>query len=97
MSAIKSNILRRMDSSLPGIHACCIKFMQRVIQTQTPGLIVDPRVSTAMTTKMYQHSDLTCCRIPRQTKSRSHWCPGTIQLFLPQTWKQRHKDFSTDC
>ncbi|KAF2099355.1 hypothetical protein NA57DRAFT_38555 [Rhizodiscina lignyota] len=43
MAAIKSNILRRMDSAPPGVRVCCIKFVQRVVQTQTPGLIADPR------------------------------------------------------
>ncbi|KAF2836325.1 hypothetical protein M501DRAFT_267523 [Patellaria atrata CBS 101060] len=43
MAAIKSNILRRMDSSPPGVRVCCIKFIQRVVQTQTPGVISDPR------------------------------------------------------
>lgn len=44
MAAIKSNIMRRMDSAPPGARICCIKFVQRVVQTQTPGLIADPRV-----------------------------------------------------
>ncbi|KAF2805940.1 uncharacterized protein BDZ99DRAFT_449623 [Mytilinidion resinicola] len=43
MAAIKSNILRRMDSAPPGVRICCIKFVQRVIQVETPGLISDPR------------------------------------------------------
>lgn len=33
-----------MDSAAPGVRICCIKFVQRVVQTQTPGLIADPRV-----------------------------------------------------
>jgi hypothetical protein len=44
MAAIKSNILRRMDSASPGVRICCIKFVQRVVQVETPGLIADPRV-----------------------------------------------------
>ncbi|KIW07750.1 uncharacterized protein PV09_01679 [Verruconis gallopava] len=43
MSAIKSNILRRMDSEHPGVRICCIRFIERVVQTQTPGVIADPR------------------------------------------------------
>jgi symplekin len=43
MAAIKSNILRRMDTAPPGVRICCIKFVQRVIQVETPGLIADPR------------------------------------------------------
>ncbi|GAB7357064.1 hypothetical protein MBLNU459_g7881t1 [Dothideomycetes sp. NU459] len=43
MAAIKSAILRRMDSAPPGVRICCVKFVQRVVQVQTPGLIADPR------------------------------------------------------
>lgn len=49
MAAIKSNILRRMDSAPPSVRVCCIKFVQRVVQTQTPGLIADPRVQSLPT------------------------------------------------
>ena len=44
VTAIKSNILQRWDSSPIGIRICCIKFVQRVVQVQTPGIIADPRV-----------------------------------------------------
>lgn len=44
MAAIKSNILRRWDTASTGIRVCCIKFVQRVVQVQTPGVIADPRV-----------------------------------------------------
>ncbi|THY36029.1 hypothetical protein D6D01_00823 [Aureobasidium pullulans] len=43
MAAIKSSILRRMANAPPGIHICSVKFIQRVVQVQTPGLIADPR------------------------------------------------------
>lgn len=43
MTAIKSNILRRMDTAPAGVRLCCIKFIQRVVQAQTPGMIADPR------------------------------------------------------
>ena len=43
IAAIKSSILRRMDTALPGVRICCIKFVAAVVQTQTPGLIADPR------------------------------------------------------
>ncbi|KAI4841584.1 hypothetical protein E4T45_09445 [Aureobasidium sp. EXF-8846] len=43
MAAIKSSILRRMHNAPPGIHICSVKFIQRVVQVQTPGLIADPR------------------------------------------------------
>ncbi|PNS18551.1 hypothetical protein CAC42_5090 [Sphaceloma murrayae] len=43
MADIKSSILRRMDSAPSGVQICCVKFIQRVVQVQTPGLIADPR------------------------------------------------------
>ncbi|KAL9127207.1 MAG: hypothetical protein Q9217_003863 [Psora testacea] len=43
MAAIKSNILRRWDSATMGVKICCIKFVQKVVQVQTPGVIADPR------------------------------------------------------
>lgn len=44
MAAIKSNIFRKWDTASGGIRICCIKFVQRVVQVQTPGVIADPRV-----------------------------------------------------
>jgi len=44
MAAIKSNILRRMDNEPAGVRLCCVKFIQSVVQVQTPGQIADPRV-----------------------------------------------------
>ncbi|CAK4032037.1 mRNA cleavage and polyadenylation specificity factor complex subunit pta1 [Lecanosticta acicola] len=43
MAGIKSSILRRMDTADPGVRICCVKFVACVVQTQTPGLIADPR------------------------------------------------------
>lgn len=47
MVAIKSNILRRMDTAPPGVRICCVKFVQQVVLVQTPG-VIDPRVNTAL-------------------------------------------------
>lgn len=44
MTAIKQNILKRWDTSPSGVKVCCIKFVQKVVQVQTPGIIADPRV-----------------------------------------------------
>lgn len=44
MSGIKSNILKRFDIASIGVRICCIRFAQRVVQVQTPGMINDPRV-----------------------------------------------------
>lgn len=44
MAAVKSNILKRWDTATTGVRICCVKFVQKVIQVQTPGAIADPRV-----------------------------------------------------
>lgn len=38
------NILQRWDTAAAGIRVCCIKFVQRIVQLQTSGVIADPRV-----------------------------------------------------
>ncbi|KAL9039370.1 MAG: hypothetical protein Q9214_004906 [Letrouitia sp. 1 TL-2023] len=43
MVAIKMNILQRWDTAAAGIRVCCIKFVQRIVQVQTSGVIADPR------------------------------------------------------
>ncbi|OJD29818.1 mrna cleavage and polyadenylation specificity factor complex subunit [Diplodia corticola] len=57
MAQVKSNILRRMDTAPPGVRICCIKFVQRVVQTQTPGLIADPRRP--------EHNEISLALVPR--------------------------------
>lgn len=47
MNAVKQEILRKMDSFPCSVKICCVKFLQRVVQVQTPGLIADPRVCSA--------------------------------------------------
>lgn len=44
MAAIKLNILKRWDTASVGVRTCCIKFVQKVVHVQTPGVIADPRV-----------------------------------------------------
>ncbi|KAL8872737.1 MAG: hypothetical protein Q9174_001676 [Haloplaca sp. 1 TL-2023] len=58
MAAIKSNITRRWDSSPGGIRVCCIKFVQRVVQVQTPGVIADPRRS--------EQNEVSLALVPRE-------------------------------
>lgn len=55
MAAIKANILRRMDSSPPGVRICCVKFLQQVVLVQTPG-VVDPRVDMVLCPQHRHHS-----------------------------------------
>jgi symplekin len=73
MSAIKANILRRMDSAPPGVRVCCVKFLQQVVLVQTPG-VVDPRVSSlhpqrpmpcSHTSQRPDHSDISLALVPR--------------------------------
>ncbi|RMJ26324.1 hypothetical protein PHISP_02810 [Aspergillus sp. HF37] len=43
MTAIKQDILRKWDTFPYSIQVCCVKFVQRVVQVQSHGLISDPR------------------------------------------------------
>ncbi|OJD24700.1 hypothetical protein ACJ73_03930 [Blastomyces percursus] len=43
MTGIKQNILKRWDIASNNIKVCCIKFVQKVVQVQTTGVISDPR------------------------------------------------------
>ncbi|PGH00404.1 symplekin [Blastomyces parvus] len=43
MTDIKQNILKRWDTASNNIKVCCIKFVQKVVQVQTTGVISDPR------------------------------------------------------
>ena len=49
IAAIKSSILRRMDTAPSGVRICCIKFVAMVVQVQTPGQIADSRVGVQRT------------------------------------------------
>ncbi|KAI9831385.1 MAG: hypothetical protein M1826_003558 [Phylliscum demangeonii] len=43
MTAIKSRILKIWDTAVAAIRICCIKFVQRVVQAQTPAPLADAR------------------------------------------------------
>ena len=43
MTMIKQKILWLWDNAPSSVRVCCIKFVQRVVQVQTPG-VVDPRL-----------------------------------------------------
>lgn len=53
ITAIKHNILQRMDTAPHPVRVCCIKFVQKVVHTQTPGPIADPRVRTPFLVSIY--------------------------------------------
>lgn len=84
MAAIKSNILRRMDSAAPGVRICCIKFVQRVVQTQTPGLISDPRVRTLGSSTLAYIYNLTDQQRPEQNEISLALVPRDHPLIPPQ-------------
>ena len=89
MSAIKTNILRRMDTSPAAVRVVCIKFVQKVVQVQTPGVIADPRVSCFQ--KIGVRMDgLTECRDLIVTRYRSHLSLETILCCQSRTSKLKH-------
>ena len=65
MATIKSNILKRWDTAPTGVRLCCIKFVQRVVQVQTPGIITDPRVRETLTWLTYPSTLLTASTATR--------------------------------
>lgn len=44
LTAVKLNILQRMDAAPISVRICCVKYIQKVVQVETPGMIADPRV-----------------------------------------------------
>lgn len=86
MAAIKSNILRRWDTAATGVRVCCIKFVQRVIQTGTPGVIADPRVSSPCRAVYRLLADMMESVLNRM-KPRLHWYPGITHSYQPESLK----------
>ena len=60
MASIKSNILKRMDNAPGGVRMCCIMFVARVVQVQTPGVIADPRRG--------EQNEISLALVPRDHK-----------------------------
>jgi len=88
MAAIKSNILRRMDTAPAGVRICCIKFIQRVVQVQTPGLIADPRVRRNVLYYAqldWVHPCLTGLQRPEQNELSLSLVPRDHPLIPPPT------------
>lgn len=56
MASIKSNILKRWDTATMGVRICAIKFVQKIVQVQTPGAIPDPRVCSINSTQTVRTS-----------------------------------------
>ncbi|ORY08196.1 hypothetical protein BCR34DRAFT_13667 [Clohesyomyces aquaticus] len=82
MLAIKSNILRRMDTAPPGVRVCCVKFVQQVVLVQTPGQIADPRVRSPRlpppagndlsSVQRPEQNDISLALVPRDHNLLSH-------------------------
>ena len=84
MASIKSNILKRWDSAATGVRICCIKFVQRVVQIQTPGIIADPRVGAILPCLAPMLDMLTCSKQrPEQNEVSLALVPRDHPLIPP--------------
>ncbi|MCJ1434683.1 hypothetical protein MMC27_004052 [Xylographa pallens] len=84
MASIKSNILKRWDSAATGVRICCIKFVQRVVQVQTPGIIADPRVGAILPCLTPTLDTLTCSKQrPEQNEVSLALVPRDHPLIPP--------------
>ena len=68
MASIKSNILKRWDTAATGVRICCIKFVQKVVQVQTPGVIADPRVCSTSPAPIVEHDADATAQRPDQNE-----------------------------
>lgn len=98
MTTIKINILQRLDVAPVPIRVCCIKFLQKVVQIQTPGQIADPRVCV-----YGQNPDLffqMADNLPRGRNTMRHLSPlsrGIILCCPSPTSRLRPQAYWTDC
>ena len=83
MASIKSNILKRWDSAATEVRICCIKFVQKVVQVQTPGVISDPRVSDSPTAPSGEHSTDVDPQRPDQNEVSIALVPRDHPLIPP--------------
>ena len=83
MASIKSNILKRWDTADTGVRICCIKFVQKVIQVQTPGVIADPRVRGTSTAPSIEHSTDAALQRPDQNEVSMAIVPREHPLIPP--------------
>lgn len=78
MAAIKSNILKRWDTAATGVRVCCIKFVQKVVQVQTQGVIADPRVRDLKDVILSKGKLTWLCSALTKTRSLLLLYQGTI-------------------
>ena len=83
MASIKSNILKRWDTAATGVRICCIKFVQKIIQVQTPGVIVDPRVRDISIAPSLKHFTDAVSQRPDQNEISIALVPRDHPLIPP--------------
>ena len=83
MASIKSNILKRWDTAATGVRVCCIKFVQRVVQVQTPGVIADPRVCDMLAAPCKEHYVNAMLQRPDQNEVSIALVPRDHPLIPP--------------
>lgn len=83
MAMIKSNILKRWDTAATGVRVCCTKFVQKVVQVQTPGVIADPRVRNITTAPSKEHSTDAILQRPDQNEVSIALVPRDHPLIPP--------------
>lgn len=93
MTAIKQDILRKWDSFPYSVQVCCVKFVQRVVQVQSHGLISDPRVCTGLSAM--QRAMLTHFSVPNKTRPPWPSSLKTTPFYLCRTWKLKLLAFLT--
>ena len=83
LATIKSNILKRWDTAATGVRICCIKFVQKVVQVQTPGVIADPRVRNISTARSVERSADATLQRPDQNEVSIALVPRDHPLIPP--------------
>ena len=83
LATIKSNILKRWDTAATGVRICCIKFVQKVVQVQTPGVIADPRVRSISTARSVERSADAILQRPDQNEVSIALVPRDHPLMPP--------------
>lgn len=101
MNAVKQEILRKMDSFPCSVKICCVKFLQRVVQVQTPGMIADPRVCSPAPSLTRVHSFsirvLSFTSDPIKTKPPWPLSPGIMPCLLSHNLRRRHRVYLIVC
>ena len=76
-------ILKRWDTAATGVRICCVKFVQKVVQVQTPGLVADPRVCKVATAPSVKHCADATLQRPDQNEVSLALVPRDHPLIPP--------------